>query len=77
VQQIKLFKGIEHELKTLEEEINAWLVESQAEVLQITGNIAPQTASSRSDAAGLTHGEFPPSDVLVVILYKRPPGGGL
>lgn len=76
MQQIKLFKGIEHELKVLEDEINAWLVESQAEVLQITGNIAPQTASSRADAAGLTHSEFPPSDVLIAVLYKRPPNTG-
>lgn len=74
MQQIKLFKGIEHELKALEEEINVWLVESQAEVLSITGNIAPQTASTKPDASGLTHGEFPPSDVLIVVLYKRPPG---
>jgi hypothetical protein len=76
VQQIKLFKGIEHELKALEDEINAWLVESQAEVLSITGNIAPQTDSPRPDASGLTHSEFPPSDVLIVVLYKRPPGAG-
>jgi hypothetical protein len=73
VQQIKIFKGIEHELKALEDEVNAWLVESQAEVLQIVGNIAPQTASSKRAAAGLTQGEFPPSDVIVMILYKRPP----
>lgn len=75
MQQVKLFKGIEHNLAELEDEINTWLVESQAEVLQITGNIAPQTASSKAGASGLTQGDFPPSDILVVVLYKRPPGG--
>ena len=73
MQQIKIFKGIEHELKALEDEVNAWLVESEVEVLQIVGNIAPQTASSKPSAAGLTQGEFPPSDVMVIVLYKRPP----
>ncbi|HEX7379421.1 MAG TPA: hypothetical protein VF278_20025 [Pirellulales bacterium] len=70
MQQIKIFKGIEHELKSLEDEVNAWLAESEVEVLQIMGNIAPQTPSSRHDAAGLTQGEFPPSDVLLIVLYK-------
>lgn len=76
MQQIKIFKGIEHELKSLEEEVNAWLVESEVEVLQIVGNIAPQTPSSRPDASGLTQGEFPPSDVFLIVLYKRPPKSG-
>ncbi|HVA46828.1 MAG TPA: hypothetical protein VNH11_10725 [Pirellulales bacterium] len=74
MQQIKLFKGIEHNLADLEDEINRWLVESQAEVLQIAGNIAPQSASPKAGASGLTQGDFPPSDILVIVLYKRPPG---
>lgn len=72
--QVKIFKGIENNLSTLEEAINTWLVESQAEVEQIFGNIAPQTPSSKPSATGLTQGEFPPSDVIVIVLYKRPPG---
>jgi hypothetical protein len=71
--RVKIFKGIENSLSELEEEINSWLVESQVEVLQIVGNIAPQTASSKPTATGLTQGDFPPSDVIVVVLYKRPP----
>jgi hypothetical protein len=70
VQQIKIFKGIEHSLAALEAEINAWLAESQPEVVQIVGNIAPQTASAKPHASGLTQGEFPPSDVIVIVLYK-------
>lgn len=74
MQQVKIFKGIENGLNALEDEINKWLVESQAEVLQIVGNIAPQTPSTKSSATGLTQSEFPPSDVIVIVLYKRPPG---
>jgi hypothetical protein len=73
VQQLKIFKGIENGLSDLEREINTWIVESQAEVLQIVGNIAPQTASPKPSATGLTQGDFPPSDVIVFVLYKRPP----
>ncbi|HWB12793.1 MAG TPA: hypothetical protein VG826_26440 [Pirellulales bacterium] len=73
MQQVKIFKGIETGLGDLEDEINTWIVESQVEVLQIVGNIAPQTPSSKPSATGLTQGEFPPSDVIVVVLYKRPP----
>lgn len=76
MQQIKIFKGIEHELKSLEDEVNAWLVEAEVEVLQIVGNIAPQSPSSKRDASGLTLGEFPPSDVFLIVLYKRPPKSG-
>lgn len=76
MQQIKIFKGIEHELKSLEDEVNAWLVESEVEVLQIVGNLAPQTPSSKREASGLTQGEFPPSDVFLIVLYKRPPKSG-
>jgi hypothetical protein len=72
VHQIKIFKGIENSLSELEDQINRWLVESQAEVLQIIGNIAPQTPSSKPSATGLTQGDFPPSDVVVIVLYQRP-----
>jgi hypothetical protein len=74
MQQVKIFKGIENGLGVLEDEINQWLVESQADVLQIVGNIAPQTTSTKPSATGLTQSEFPPSDVIVIVLYKRPPG---
>jgi hypothetical protein len=70
---VKIFKGIENGLGELADEINSWIVESHAEVLQIVGNIAPQTASSKANATGLAQGDFPPSDVIVIVLYERPP----
>jgi hypothetical protein len=71
LQQIKIFKGVENGLAALEDEINNWLVSSDAAVLQVFGNIAPQTRPSTAHATGLSKSEFPPSDVMIVVLYDR------
>jgi hypothetical protein len=63
MQQVKIFKSIESEITTLEEDINAWINESGAKNLQISGNIAPQTEA----APGM--GSFSSSDILITILY--------
>lgn len=63
MRQVKVFKGVETELWNLEEEINKWVEDSGATIVQITGNIAPQTPSS--NATG-----FSSSDVLVLVLYE-------
>ncbi len=65
MQQIKIFKSIESELGSLEDEINEWISEQSATIVQIFGNIAPQSAST----PGM--GSFSSSDVLVVIVYER------
>jgi hypothetical protein len=70
MQQVKLFKSVESEVSVLEDEINHWLRESGARVISATGNIAPQTG--KLDSPG--NNRFPPSDVLVVMLYE--PGIG-
>jgi hypothetical protein len=66
MQKIKIFKNIESEIPLLEEEINEWLSESGAKVVQMTGNIAPQTPSS----TGMGSSSFSSSDVLVLIVYE-------
>ncbi|HVX63175.1 MAG TPA: hypothetical protein VHC19_21320 [Pirellulales bacterium] len=72
MQQIKIFKGMENELAALESEINAWLAESRVSVKQLVGNIAPQSLPGDAQGGhGLTRSEFPPSDVLVMILFER------
>ncbi len=68
MQQIKIFKSIESDVTELERDINAWLKESGARVVNVFGNIAPQTISDPEKAKG-TRG-FSPSDVLVVLLYE-------
>tara|TARA_B100000809_G_scaffold46347_1_gene40773 strand:- start:370 stop:573 length:204 start_codon:yes stop_codon:yes gene_type:complete len=64
--KIKIFKNIESEIPLLEEEINEWLAESGAKVVQMTGNIAPQTPSN----TGMGGSSFSSSDVLVLIVYE-------
>ncbi|MAT13283.1 MAG: hypothetical protein MK324_13205 [Pirellulales bacterium] len=64
MQQIKIFKSIESELGTLEDDINSWMAEQGVSVVQIFGNIAPQSPS------GPGMGSFSSSDVLVVVLYE-------
>jgi hypothetical protein len=65
--QIKLFKGIETELSSLEREINAWLKESGASVVSVMGNIAPQTPHAAHGPGVRT---FTASDVFVAVLYQ-------
>jgi hypothetical protein len=71
MQQIKIFKGIENELSILEREVNEWLVESGAKVLQIFGNLAPQSIPPTAKSSGLSTSEFAPSDALIVVLYEK------
>jgi len=68
VQQIKIFKSIESDVSDLERDINAWLKESGARVVNIFGNIAPQTIADPEKARG--NRAFSPSDVLIVLLYE-------
>ncbi len=68
MQQIRIFKSIESDVTELERDINAGLKESGARVVNVFGNIAPQTITDPEKAKG-TRG-FSPSDVLVVLLYE-------
>ncbi len=67
MQQIKIFKSIESDVSDLERDINAWLKESGARVVNVFGNIAPQTISDPDKAKG-SRG-FSPSDILIAVLY--------
>ncbi len=64
MQKVKLFKGLESELAELENEVNRWIEQTQARVISISGNIAPQTRAQSS------MGSFGASDVLIVIHYE-------
>ena len=77
MQQIKLFVGREDHASELEAEVNQWLAESGANVLSITGNIAPQSVLPSKDAASNlassgTHGRrFAPSDIFLIVTYEK------
>ncbi len=68
MQQIKIFKSIESDVSDLERDINAWLKESGARVVNVFGNIAPQTISDPEKARG--NRGFSASDVLIAVLYE-------
>lgn len=71
MQQIKIFKSLEYDIDRLEKEINDWLAQSRARVLQLVGNIAPQSeGGSKSGGSGSGSGTNP-SDVVVFILYEK------
>ena len=69
--QIKIFKGIESELAQMEEEVNTWLAEHDVRVVQVFGNLAPQTVQPRAQSGGLSKTDFAPSDVVLVVLYDK------
>ena len=75
--QIKLFKGIESDLGAIEREVNAWLTSSNAKVIQMFGNVAPQTprvdglsghllGADRTSTRG-----FAASDILIAVVYEK------
>lgn len=81
--QIKIFKGLEGDLTGLEQQINDFLADGNKRVVQITGNIAPQSETQEhhaDDRVGVTGGgggrggklggAYTPSDVLIVVLYE-------
>ena len=63
MQQVKLFKGREDELATLEHQVNLWIAEHQAKVINIVGNIAPQSPSSHPNSRP------DPSDILLLVMH--------
>ena len=70
MQQVRIFKTVETELATLEQDVNAWIKESGAKVLSITGNIAPQSSRSEGAIGTLTRSTFAASDVVLIVLYE-------
>ena len=72
MQQIKIFKGLESDVAVLEKQVNTWLAESGARVLQITGNIAPQGCSTDPKGGSITAAPYAPSDVVLIVLYEKP-----
>jgi hypothetical protein len=68
-QSIKLFVGVETNLGDLESKINAWIRESGAEVVNIFGNIAPQTQTKEAFTGGPER-RFAGSDIMLAVVYR-------
>lgn len=63
---VKIFKSIESELWNMEQEINDWVKETGNRIVDVSGNIAPQSSGATS------MGTFSASDVLIVVTYEKP-----
>ena len=60
---VKIFKSIESELWSMEQDINKWVTEHGVEIVSVTGNISPQSGGRAAQG-------FSASDVLVVVVYE-------
>jgi hypothetical protein len=69
--QIKIFKGLENDVGNLEAEVNRWLAQSKVQIVQMFGNLAPQSSAAGSAQSGLSGSAIPPSDVLLIVLYDK------
>ena len=69
MQQVKIFKSLESDVRALEKEVNEWISQSGAKVISVTGNIAPQSESPGTTARGIGRSCYPPSDVVLIVLY--------
>ena len=70
MQQVKIFKGSESDLAGLEKQINTWLAGEGVRVINMIGNIAPQSPPP-PEKGSLNIATYPPSDVLVIIHYDK------
>ena len=68
--QIKLFLDMESNSAGLEDKVNDWLKTSGAKVVNIFGNIAPQTVTTESKTTALAERKFSSSDLLLVVVYE-------
>ncbi|QDT30849.1 hypothetical protein [Thalassoglobus polymorphus] len=65
MRQMKLFKGVEMEISALETEVNEWIQENGIAVISISGNITPQSHSSRGQE------RMSGSDILIIVEYEK------
>jgi hypothetical protein len=70
VHQVKIFKGLETELPALETQINDWLAANAIRVINIIGNMAPQSPPPEK-TEGIRMSPWPPSDVIVIVHYDK------
>lgn len=71
--QIRLFMGLESQLKELEDEVNAWLAASpDLKVISLHSHLAPQSAVAHPmQAQAISRTANAPSDVLICVHYEK------
>lgn len=70
--QIKIFIGLESEVPVLESEVNTWLSASKARIINVFGNISPQSFPVDEKGVVISKSSFAPSDVLLIVHYEKP-----
>lgn len=68
--QVKIFKGLESDLAGLERQINGWMASEGVRVINIIGNVAPQSPPPEK-AGSINLSPFPPSDILIIVHYDK------
>jgi len=69
--QIKVFTGVENDISAFEQAVNEWLAANTGiRIVEMTGNIAPQTLAKHSATTQSTGRSFSPSDLFVMFLYE-------
>lgn len=73
--QVKLFVGMEGHTTELEQEVNEWIRNSNAKVVNISGNMSPQSVLPGGEKGTTVSGgglsrRFAPSDVLLIVTYE-------
>lgn len=68
--QIKLFKGLENDLPGMEKQVNDWLAESGANVVNVIGNLAAQQDETRPDSTGVAHSLYVPANIFLAVVYE-------
>ncbi|CAG0950590.1 hypothetical protein PHYC_00179 [Phycisphaerales bacterium] len=75
MQQIKLFSGSEDQMGSVERDVNDWLRASGARIVNIFGNMSPQSVLSGESRQKVSmesgSRRFAPSDVFVCIVYEK------
>lgn len=69
--QIKIFVGIESDQSGLSGEVNDWIASNNIKVVEIKGNIAPQTLAKEASSMSSTGRSFRPSDIFVMVIYEK------
>jgi len=69
--QIKIFVGIESEKTALCTEVNDWIASNAIKVVDVKGNIAPQTLAKENTSISNSGRSFKPSDLFVMVIYEK------
>ena len=52
MRKVKIFKSLENDIARLEVEVNEWIAQSGAEIISLTGNMAPQSERTGASTGG-------------------------